>query len=215
MGMARIGWSSAVLLLIGLGGLQVAAAPRGADAKEIYEQATAAFGLGHYAEAAEKYEQAFSLRPDPALLYNAAQSYRLGGNKPRALELYRNCLRLDPNFANANEARSHIATLTKEIAEEPSAGTAPLGTTRTPAPTPPLPAPVQPSASSPPSLVGAPPEATVSTAVPAAEPATSIFKKNWFWGVVGAVVIGGTVGILLATRGTKYPEATFGTVNGN
>src|SRR4029079_2419550 len=53
------------------------------DASRLYQEATSAFGLGHYAEAAEKYEGAFSLRPDPALLYNAAQSYRLAGIKTR------------------------------------------------------------------------------------------------------------------------------------
>ena len=57
------------------------APPTSKDARRVYDEATAAFGLGRYAEAAEKYEAAFSLRPDPALLYNAAQSYRLGGQQ--------------------------------------------------------------------------------------------------------------------------------------
>ena len=87
-------------------------------ARKAYDEATAAFGLGHYAEAAQKYETAFSLRPDPALLYDAAQAYRLAGNRRRALELYRNYLRLYPNRQNADEARNQVATLTKAIEEE-------------------------------------------------------------------------------------------------
>ena len=106
MGTARLGWSSALTLSLLLCALPaVAVENNGPDARELYGEAMAAFGLGHYAAAAEKYEAAFSLRPDPALLYNAAQSYRLAGNKPRALELYRNCLRLYPNFRNAEDAR--------------------------------------------------------------------------------------------------------------
>src|SRR5450432_2756009 len=124
MGTARLGWSSALTLSLLLLALPAVAVEGGADAREIYEQATAAFGLGHYAAAAEKYEAAFSLRPDPALLYNAAQSYRLAGNKPRALELYRNCLRLYPNFHNAEDARRQVTNLKAEIEQEQSAKTA-------------------------------------------------------------------------------------------
>lgn len=79
--------TAAVLFLLLACLARPAAAESGKDAKKIYEEATAAFGLGKYAVAAEKYEAAFAIRPDPALLYNAAQSYRLAGNKPRALEL--------------------------------------------------------------------------------------------------------------------------------
>jgi tetratricopeptide (TPR) repeat protein len=115
-------WSSKAVLIVGLVlALRPAAgaAPAGKqDARRAYEEATAAFGLGRYAEAAEKYEAAFALRPDPALLYNAAQSYRLSGNKARALELYRNYVRLYPDGANAEDARSHVAALKKVIEEE-------------------------------------------------------------------------------------------------
>ena len=92
------------LLALAVSGRPAIAAEPSA-ARRAYDEATAAFGLGHYQEAAEKYETAFSLRPDPALLYNAAQAYRLAGNRPRALELYRNYLRLYPDRQNADEAR--------------------------------------------------------------------------------------------------------------
>jgi hypothetical protein len=217
--MTRLGWSCVALLVIGLGALPVAA--RGNDAKELYEQATAAFGLGHYAEAAEKYEQAFSHRPDPALLYNAAQSYRLAGNKQRALELYTNCVRLFPSFPNAADARNHVATLKREIDDEQKAKAAPAPAPVTPPPPMPALAPppaptAPPPASAPPApvLVDAP-AATVTTSPPPAESSGSIFAKPWFWGVVGAVVVGATVGVVLATRGTKYPDASFGSLNGN
>jgi tetratricopeptide (TPR) repeat protein len=227
-GMPRFRWSCVVLLGLVLVALPRVAAARGNDAKELYEQATAAFGLGRYAEAAQKYEEAFSHKPDPALLYNAAQAYRLAGNRPRALELYRNCLRLFPNFANAEDARGHVANLKREIEDEqvaltapppaPAAPVAPVAAVSPPAgsspiATAPTPAAASPAGAAPPALIDAP-AATVTT-TPAPEEDRSIFKKGWFWAAVGAVVVGGTVGILLATRGTKYPDATFGTANGN
>src|SRR5262245_50081387 len=109
---ARLPWSAAIIAatLLALQGWAWSAGSS-KDARRMYEEATAAFGLGRYGEAAEKYEGAFALRPDPALLYNAAQSYRLAGNKQRALELYRNYVRLYPDGTNAAEARAHVASL--------------------------------------------------------------------------------------------------------
>jgi tetratricopeptide (TPR) repeat protein len=111
--------ATAAVLVVLLGCLaRPVLAASGKDAKRIYEEATALFGLGKYADAAEKYEAAFSLKPDPALLYNAAQSYRLAGNKQRALELYRNYVRLYPDGSNAPDARSHVAALKKDIEDD-------------------------------------------------------------------------------------------------
>jgi hypothetical protein len=71
------------------------AAPTDAEeARAYHEKAKAAFALSHYAQAAEFFEKAFELKSDPALLYNAAQSHRLAGNKQRALTLYQNYLRV-------------------------------------------------------------------------------------------------------------------------
>lgn len=236
-----------VALSFALGG--VARADKAKDARKAYDEATAAFGLGRYAEAAEKYEQAFSLRPDPALLYNAAQAYRLAGNKPRALELYKNCLRLYPDFKNAEDARSHVATLKKQLEDDqhaaapppaphaPAAAPAPVNPLpASPAPAPPAPVPAPAPATSglpamPPPVLTVPPPVTsapASTPPLAAESSVpsvsanaspedqrSLFQKPWFWVVVGAAVLGGTVAILLATGGTKYPDATFGNAKGN
>jgi tetratricopeptide (TPR) repeat protein len=243
-------WSAAVFIatIAGLG--SPALADRGKDAKKAYEEATAAFGLGRYGVAAEKYEAAFALRPDPALLYNAAQSYRLAGNKPRALELYRNCLRLYPDFPNAEDARNHVASLKKQIDEEqrsgasPPAAAAPVARPAEPAPPP---AAVAPAPAAPPPVAApapvapmtapvAPMPAPVLTAPPpaaSASPASSptvlsngppasagedepLTRKTWFWVAVGAVVVAaGATAIALATRGTSYPDPTFGKATGN
>jgi hypothetical protein len=204
----------------------IAAEP--SSARKAYDEATAAFGLGHYQEAAERYETAFSLRPDPALLYDAAQAYRLAGNRPRALELYRNYLRLYPDRQNAGEARNQVAVLTKAIEDEKAVAPpppvavapAPVEPIRTPSPVSPPVSPSVPSSVSAPALTPSPsvtPAAMVTETPPAAEPSSSGGgSRTWIWIAVGAaVVVGGAVALLLATRSDKFPDASFGTVAGN
>ena len=57
----------------------------------------------HLNRAADNYEKAFALKPDPAVLYNAAQAHRLAGNKQRALDLYQSYLRM---YGNDSARRS-------------------------------------------------------------------------------------------------------------
>ena len=215
--------TAAVLVLLIACLARPAAAASGRDAKKIYEEATAAFGLGKYGDAAEKYEAAFAIRPDPALLYNAAQSYRLAGNKPRALELYRNYSRLYPDGSNANDARSHVAALKKEIEEErqpppapapgPAAPVAPLPPAMPPPveSLPPAPAPVP--AAAPPAPGNGVPMLT-SSGAPQDEQ-RPLTQKVWFWVAVGAGAVVLTTVLLLATRSETFPDATFGTARGN
>jgi tetratricopeptide (TPR) repeat protein len=88
-----------------------AAAAGGAteDARAHYERGTSLYALGKFAEAAQEYEKAFELKPDPALLYNAAQAHRIAGNKQRALFLYQNFLRVfGTSSPNAPEVERHV-----------------------------------------------------------------------------------------------------------
>src|SRR3954469_8851968 len=81
-------------------------------ARGYVEKATAAYALNKYAVAAENFEKAFELKPDPALLYNAAQPYRLGGNKERALALYESYLRV---YGKKGSGREQIETRIREL----------------------------------------------------------------------------------------------------
>jgi len=189
------------------------------EARRLYSEATAAFGLGNYAEAAEKYEGSFKLHPDAALLYNAAQAYRMAGNQPRALQLYRNFVRLYGDNPRTEDARNHAAALEKAIATGKPAAVAPppAGTTAPPAELAPTPTP-------PPGVsldAPAPQPGQQATLIeqPAApsgnadEASPSLVRRPWFWVVVGAAVVGGTVAILVATRKDTYPEASLGTLD--
>jgi tetratricopeptide (TPR) repeat protein len=104
-----------------MGQTAAAWADNAADAKAHYQSATAFFAVGEFAKAADEYQQAYTLKPDPALLYNAAQSYRLAGNNERAIILYKNYVSLYPDQANVDEVRNQIAKLKDAIAAQENA----------------------------------------------------------------------------------------------
>jgi hypothetical protein len=190
------------------------------DARAYVEKATAEFALTKYAPAAEDFEKAFELKPDPALLYNAAQSHRLAGNKERALALYRNYLRLYAPREKRPEIEARISELERAIAHDkaieskPPNGTEPF--------TAPPGAGSQPPASPPPVTSPLPTVAPPPTGAPAlvAQPAPtvgqeSVFKRPWFWIVVaGGVAAAVGVGIALGS-GSKDPSPSIGRINGN
>jgi hypothetical protein len=72
------------------------------------KQATAAFNLGHYDEAASLYEDAYKHVPDPVLLYNLGQSYRQADKLDKALIAYRSYLRTAPEDAPNRERVSKL-----------------------------------------------------------------------------------------------------------
>ena len=180
------------------------------EARRLYSEATAAFGLGNYAEAAEKYEGSFKLHPDAALLYNAAQAYRMSGNQTRALQLYRNFIRLYGDNPRTPDARTHVAALEKALAEAATASAAPAARAagaRADAHT---------SCVAEPDRAGPVARATAGAGRRAdaskLRRGSAALARPWFWVAVGAVVVGGTVAALLATRKTEYPSATLGTL---
>jgi hypothetical protein len=94
--------------------------------RALNQRAVAAFALGQYGQAAELWEKVFEQKPQPALLYNAAQAHRLAGNKERALMLYLNYLRLyGREVANRAEVEQHVELLTKAIESDKRVATAP------------------------------------------------------------------------------------------
>ena len=191
----------ALILLVSMTWCHAAPGQESADdPKSLFERGSALYALGRYAEAAPLFERAFEIKPDPALLYNAAQAYRLMGDKPRALTLYQNYFRLyGDQIPNRDEVAHQIDQLKEAIAGDeasktaPPTGTQPLSTSGTPA-------------------------ATTLTATPP-PPSKPLIKRPWFWVAVGGgavvVVTALAVGIAVGTRGHTSPPATFGTINGN
>jgi hypothetical protein len=159
---------------------------------------------------AEKYEAAFAARPDPAL---STTPRRPTGWQvtARALELYRNYIRLYPDRPNTGDARNHVAALTKALDDERAAAALPPPAVSAPpaavgaSEAPPLPAPAPSPATPAPALISA--EAS------SPEEARPITRRPWFW-------VAGRGGRrrhgrgLLATRGRRIRRLA-GKVPGN
>ena len=179
------------------------------DAKSLFTRGRTLYALGRFGEAAELFEKAFELKQDPAILYNAAQAHRLGGDKKKALVLYQNYLRLFGEQSNAGEVEKRIVDLKAAIEAEQAAKTnPPTGLLNDKAETPTTPPP--PTAPVPP-----PPLVPPQSEPPPKKP---LARRGWFWGVVvgGVAVAGGAValGVVLGTA-KSGPAITLGSVKGN
>jgi len=167
------------------------------DARAHFQSATSHFAVGEFAEAADEYQKAYKLKPDPALLYNAAQSYRLANNLEKAQILYRNFLQLYPNEGNAEEVRTQIAKLREAIAAADKAKNAPPMEAK----------PMTPSTDVAEAKPVPPQTAPVAAATaPTKVERTPVYKKWWLWTIVGVVVVGAVVGGVVATQ---VPSGTW------
>lgn len=168
-------------------------------ARELYQKATAHYAVGEFEAAAEAYQEAYKVKQDPALLFNAAQSFRLAGMLDKALLLYKNYVRLYPEAKNESEVRARIEKLEAQIAADKAAAATPPPAPPTGAAPAPLPAaspPVEPAVS-----------VTATAPVEQERPLTS---KPWFWGAVGGalVVAAVVVGVALSGGESSWANVT-------
>jgi tetratricopeptide (TPR) repeat protein len=158
------------------------------DAVRFYQRATTAFALGRFAEAAADYERAFELKPDAALLFDAAQAHLRAGNRARALELYRNYLGL---YRERTEHRAYVekqmTSLKAELAAEAEAKRRAVATD----------AATKKQVVSAPVVVGAPPLE---------------HRRRWVWPVVAASVVVGAlaIGLGVGLGVARNPTTTLG-----
>jgi tetratricopeptide (TPR) repeat protein len=185
------------------------------EARKHFESAQTHFAVGEFGPAGDEYLAAYKLKPDSALLYNAAQAYRLAGNQEKALILYKNYVQFYPHESNIDEVHTQIAKLKDAIAAAEKAKTSPPTDTAQPKPMPAVPeATPAPTAPAPET---APPgsKATTNTVAETAPPAsalkesTPIYKKWWLWTIVGGVVVAGavTAAVLLTTSSGTWNNA--------
>jgi hypothetical protein len=78
------------------------------DARAHFIAASKAFNAQDYKTSSPEYEAAYKLDPEVPLLMSWAQSERLGGNCPRALELYQKYLYSEINERQAEFTRQRI-----------------------------------------------------------------------------------------------------------
>ena len=103
----------ALVVLVGLCGSALADDAK-AKAKEHLDAGTRFFNVQQYDKAADEYQQAYLLVPDPTYLYAVAQAQRLGGDCEKALLSYEAYLRTNP--ADPSKAQTNIERCQQDLA---------------------------------------------------------------------------------------------------
>jgi tetratricopeptide (TPR) repeat protein len=155
--------------------------PREMDARQ-------AFAAGNYKEALDIYTKLYAEKLHPTYLRNIARCYQNLGDADHAISSFREYLRKakDVGAEERTEVEGYIREM-EDLQKKNAAAAAPPVV-----PVQPLPPPqVEPVAPPPTVMVQQP-------APPPVKEATPFYKKAWFWGVVGGVVVAATVGGLWA-----------------
>jgi tetratricopeptide (TPR) repeat protein len=80
-------------------------------ARTLYTKAMSAYQAGHYDVASKSFTAAMNASPTADSVYLAAQSYRLKGDRAKALELYLRYLEIAPSGPAASSCRYQIERL--------------------------------------------------------------------------------------------------------
>lgn len=87
-------------------------------ARAAAKEARVAFDAGDFTAALKKYEEAFRLKPVPALQFNLGQCHRHLGNTERALYFLRRFLESNPPEPQAAQVRPIITELEAKLTDE-------------------------------------------------------------------------------------------------
>lgn len=146
---------------------------------------------GSYAGAITELRAAYALNPLPRILCNLAKAYRKNGQVKEAAEHYDLCLRTDPQLSA--QERGEFTALLEQLraqlraAEPPSSP--PIGPAQRPA--------------SPPTTVTPKPAEPEPAPALGGEPGRPIYKRAWFWGVVGGVAAVGIIATVAGVAATR------------
>lgn len=187
-------------------------------AEDAYRQ----FQDGQYVAALASFEAAYARRAAPHLLFNIARTLHKLGRLTEAVGYYQRFLDLggDGNAGQMEKAKVYQAqALAEATAALNSAQKRPDPQPENPPPSPPPdppkeePAAMPGTATTPSSEVGSAlavvptPKETAGPTKEISSPSTPIYKRWWFWTLVGVVVVGGVAGgVAGATAGRVQPE---------
>jgi tetratricopeptide (TPR) repeat protein len=172
-----------------------------AKARDLYQ-------AGSYAAAITEMKAAYAINPLPRILCNLAKAYRKNGQLKDAAEHFDLCLRTDPQLSpqERTEFSTQLEQLRAVLAPPPLQKPDPLR----PEPLSPLrPPPGQTASSQRPEVQPDPPQ--VGTGVgstPVAEPTRPIYKRAWFWGVIGGVAAAGIIATAVGVAATRSKAPT-------
>ena len=188
------------------------------DFQTHYNLALALYQAQKYEESVPEFKAAYEIDPKPGLLFNIAQAYRKAGHPRDAIQYYDRYLSVEPRLDGDTrrkvdgylaEARNTLAALELEmkrrLAEEKAAREQEPAPIETPAA---RVEPVAPQPATPAGLVAVESQAQVHK---------PIYKRWWFWTIVGGVVAAGVVtGVVVGTSSsaraavpTGAPRATI------
>lgn len=195
---------------------QPAAAEADARARRAFEAGRDAYDHGSFTAALAHFEQAYALRPSPELLYNVGRAADSDGQPGRAIAAYAAYLEAYPNADNRDFVRARLEKMRAlERAHSSLAGPNASGRAATPGDSAARAAVVPPSSSTTlPAVTQGPerevpaPATTTSSARRDEEPARPVWKRAWFWTTAGALVAGGVVAGVLASRPRDPQRAT-------
>jgi tetratricopeptide (TPR) repeat protein len=193
-------WMAAVLVVAAVGGSAVAKSESGpkAEARRRFDAGMAHYNLREYKPAIDEFQAAYRLRPEPVLLYNLGQAYRLLDDPEQALYFYRAYLRNDERAPNRADVEARIEALQTAL-EQKRAAAQPA-----PKPSPPVVAPAP--APSMPAVAQADRRNDKAAPVP-------LYKRWWLWTAVGVVAAGAAAGIAVGVTAQKSAsfDASIGT----
>src|SRR5262249_37057983 len=89
-------------------------------ARTVNNVGSAAYDLGNYDEAIERFSEAYKAYPDSRILFNLAQAYRKKHEHERPLDISRTYLRNQPEASNKKAVEELIAELEAVIAKQKS-----------------------------------------------------------------------------------------------
>jgi tetratricopeptide (TPR) repeat protein len=185
---ALLRWRAGVLIAVLIAGARwtpiAGAAPTAGrpspEARSEYDKGTTAYNLGQFDQAVAAFTRAYELDPAPILLFNIAQAHWKKGDRERALFFYRRFLEADPGTDQRERVEARIREL--EAAERASQEVAAV-------PVAPIPTRLQP-----------PPEPPVMVKATEPPPAPALYRRPWFWVVMGGIALGAGAVALAAQR---------------
>src|SRR5437879_9782490 len=84
-------------------------------AYDLFKESEASYRAGRLDEAAEKLRQAYVIHPTPILLYNLARALEGLGDKPGAIQSYRQYLRDETGVTDRGSIERRIVTPEREL----------------------------------------------------------------------------------------------------
>jgi len=110
-----------VCLSLSIPALSVAQAPADARARALalFKESAAHYAEGRYSVAVALLEEAYSLHPEPKLLYNLGRAHEAAGEVKAALKAYETYLQSEPPSARTEEVSQRMDQLYRETAPWP------------------------------------------------------------------------------------------------